>query len=121
MTLDEAINRTGRMVEDLKAEAEYDKRRGFSEEEQKCNEYAKEHLQLASWLKELKERREADRWINVKERLPDKEKKYLVQTESDIVTLAFFEGDYFEHLYGGKICAKYWRPLPELYKESEGE
>lgn len=36
-----------------------------------CLECAKEHEQLAEWLKELKQRREADRWIPVSERLPD--------------------------------------------------
>lgn len=86
-----------------------------------CLDCAAEHDQLASWLEELKERREADKWISVKDKLPDKAKKYLVQTEYDVVTFAFFEGDYFEHLNGGKLCVKYWRPLPESYKESEAE
>lgn len=34
-------------------------------------ECAKDHEQLAAWLEELAERREADRWIPVSEKLPD--------------------------------------------------
>lgn len=36
-----------------------------------CKECAAEHDQLATWLTELEERREADRWISVKDKLPD--------------------------------------------------
>ena len=36
-----------------------------------CRECATEHEQLAAWLEELAERREADKWIPVSERLPD--------------------------------------------------
>lgn len=37
----------------------------------KCLECVAEHEKIAEWLTELKERREADRWIPVSERLPD--------------------------------------------------
>lgn len=36
-----------------------------------CQELANYHEQLAEWLTELQERREADRWIPVSERLPE--------------------------------------------------
>ena len=38
---------------------------------------------LADWLTELQERREADRWIPVSERLPDTDGRYLVLLEKD--------------------------------------
>lgn len=46
-----------------------------------CKKCASEHEQLASWLEELQERREADRWIPVSERLPDTDGRYLVLLE----------------------------------------
>ena len=38
---------------------------------EECLECASEHEQLAGWLEELADRREADKWISVKERTPD--------------------------------------------------
>lgn len=42
---------------------------------------ANEHRQLAEWLKELKERRENDRWILVSERLPEVGQAVIVTTK----------------------------------------
>ena len=49
----------------------------------KCKECAKEHEQLASWLTELKERREADGWnvIHTEEDLPKEDGFYLTTVE----------------------------------------
>lgn len=79
-----------------------------------CLECANDHEQLAKWLTELKARREADRWIPVSERLPEKEGDYLICTPSgDVDTNAFMFGQ-FTRPY---VIA--WRHLPEPYKESE--
>lgn len=65
MTLDEAIKHCEEKAKELsdKAYAEWGK--GMTEEEAyDCNECAREHEQLAEWLKELKARREADNDID---------------------------------------------------------
>lgn len=46
----------------------------------KCLECAAEHEQLAAWLEELSERREADRWISIKTRpLTEEEKQNAIE------------------------------------------
>ena len=89
-----------------------------SEVEQKeiadCLECAKEHEQLAEWLTELKERREADRWIPVSERLPNKEGRYWITDNEGLET-----DDIFSEVYGFmgfNVIA--WQPLPGPYKEN---
>ena len=81
-------------------------------------------LQIAvDSIEELKERREADRWISVTERLPE-------QTTAYLVTIKFIE-DYEECIMTDKVLynIKYgwntadeviaWKPLPEPYKEND--
>lgn len=61
MTLEEAIKHCEEKAKELsdKAYAEWGK--SMTEEEAyDCNECAREHEQLARWLRELKERREKD-------------------------------------------------------------
>ena len=86
-----------------------------------CLERAEYNEQLAEWLTELQERREAERWIPVIEKLPEKDGIYLV---------TFFTG-----LFNTRLCTTasyylkcgwsmenviYWRPLPKA-PESEAE
>ena len=76
-------------------------------------ECATEHEQLADWLTELQERREADRWRPVSERLPNKEGRYWITDNEGLVT-----DDIFSEVYGFmgfNVIA--WKPLPEPYKE----
>ncbi len=85
-----------------------------------CLECAEEHEQLAGWLEELVERREADRWILVSERLPEESDFYLVTMVDEyhtyVLTLFFMKGmpDMWEH--DKRVTA--WKPLPKPY-ESE--
>lgn len=72
LTLDEAIKHCHEKARELKADTELFKRvKATSEKIKDCEECANEHEQLAEWLTELKERREADKWIPVSERLPE--------------------------------------------------
>ena len=99
-----------------------------------CLECAEEHEQLAEWLKELKQRREADRWIPVSERLPEEYDSYLVMWRS--LTEGFpdrlfyeiceYEPDEYEWERieqageaGAEIVA--WMPLPERYEPKENK
>ena len=87
-----------------------------------CDERAAEHEQLAAWLTELKERREADRWIPVSERLPENDEYVLVYDNSDMFVAWFskklgwcsFDGDFDEHT---PIIA--WKPLPKPYESED--
>lgn len=57
MTLDEAIKHCKEKAKDLRQQADFIQ---VQEEMDDCYECAQEHEQLAGWLTELKERREAD-------------------------------------------------------------
>ena len=81
MELDEAIKHCHERAEENRKKADewYAGGCSFAQVEgNDCLECAKEHEQLAGWLTELKERREADRWIPVSERLPEEYGGYLV-------------------------------------------
>ena len=80
MTLNEAIkNAEEEAKEQDKLCKRYDGASGYlrshneairTTDAKKCEKCAHEHLQLAEWLKELKQVREKKRWIPVSERLP---------------------------------------------------
>lgn len=60
MTLDEAILHYEEKAKELSDKAYEEWGKSMTEEQAyACNECAREHEQLAKWLKELKERREA--------------------------------------------------------------
>ena len=124
MTLDEAIKHCKEKAKELSDKAYAEVNKTMTEDEAyECNECAREHEQLAEWLTELKERREADRWIPVSEKLPE-------QTSTYLVTIKFIE-DYEECIMTDKVLynIKYgwntadevtaWKPLPEAYKEND--
>ena len=71
MTLDEAIAHAKEVASKVRKNGNYLHFRGNERIANECEECAKEHEQLADWLTELQERREADKWISVKERTPD--------------------------------------------------
>ena len=88
-----------------------------------CLDCAEDHEQLVAWLTELQERREADRWIPVSERLPEKEGWYLVDRKERTSSIQYFFFSTVNHkpYWSGECKVYYWRPLPEPYKESEDE
>lgn len=112
--LDEAIKHCKEVAEKLRDDAEsrfYD--------EDSCLACADEHEQLAEWLTELQERREADRWnvIHSKEDLPKESGKCLVSLDFGDVSIDFYDKDWGFVCYVGNVIA--WKPLPKPYTESE--
>ena len=101
-----------------------------------CLKRAAEHEQRAEWLTELQERREAERWISVKERLPEPQKPnddiynpncsdyVLVCIEwwngQKVIDIACYIFDDEEWEYQGSDESEViaWKPLPKPY-ESE--
>ena len=80
-------------------------------------ETAENDKKIVAWLTELQERREADRWISVKDKLPDKEGKCLVFTDYGDVTMdSFVDGMFVCNL--GNVT--HWKPLTKA-PESEGK
>lgn len=134
MEMNEAIAHAREKAEELKKDADYfDAPYGMdtSARTQRL-ECAKEHEQLASWLTELAERREADRWIPVRERLPDAQEEGDDFSEWVLVTLyigknnyavgrayyCFSEQRWYSDRLGiGEITA--WKPLPKPYESEE--
>lgn len=125
LTLDEAIVRFEAVSKANRSRAE-SYNRGEDYEQIKANECAacaEEHEQLASWLTELQERREADRWIPASERLPE-------QTTTYLVTIKFIE-DYEECIMTDLVIYNIkhgwmtvdeviaWKPLPEPYERGD--
>ena len=140
MTLDEAIKHAEEVAEE-KEEQAWEAQ--LQEEYRICKDCAKEHRQLAEWLKELKQLRKqtkTGRWIPCSERLPEDDKKqYIVQKTNGFIDILGFTKDAYKldkydfAEYKGKnkqLFYKYdseygyiewkceaWQPLPEPYKE----
>lgn len=78
-------------------------------------ERARYNEQLASWLEELAERREADKWISVDEALPEKAGWYLVDRKERIFSIQYFFFGLADHkpYWSGECKVYYWRPLPK--------
>jgi hypothetical protein len=138
MTIDEAIKHCEEVAEEQdKLCKQYDDASRYARSHNKdivsanakkcleCFECAKEHRQLAEWLKELKQLREQTRWIPVSERLPEESTAVLVwcPERKNIYCACYKEkqwwifGAYFEKVTL-KIIA--WMPLPKPY-EAESE
>lgn len=101
-----------------------------------CNECAKDNEQIADWLTELAERREADRWIPVSERLPETTNLILLSVKHETLTRTHraVYGGYYDNKFltvnsvevegcfveGCNTKVEAWQPLPKPY-ESEAE
>ena len=74
MSIDEAIKHSEEVAEKYERHLKIYENMDddlFRVEKNECKNCAKEHRQLAGWLKELKQLREQTRWIPVSERLPE--------------------------------------------------
>ena len=69
MEIDEAIKHATEVAERQERASSFWHK--GSKNYENCLECAKEHRQLATWLKELKQLREQTRWIMVSEKLPE--------------------------------------------------
>ena len=142
MTLDEAIEHAEEVAEE-KEEQAWEAQ--LQEEYITCKDCAKEHRQLAEWLKELKQLRKqpkTGRWIPVSEKLPEDDKKqYIVQKTNGFIDILGFTKDAYKldkydfAEYKGKNKQLFyeddseygyieweceaWQPLPEPYKERD--
>ena len=147
MTLDEAIKHAEEVAEE-KEEQAWEAQ--LQEEYITCKDCAKEHRQLAEWLKELKQLRKqpkTGRWIPCSERLPEERDWYLAvfeEVDTGFIGLPYIadylmgkhtiyttEDGWIIHnctdIKGGaseyykKLRCVAWQPLPEPYKaETEG-
>ena len=83
---------------------------------------AENWVQVADWLTELADRREADRWIPVSEKLPPVNSEVIV-TDRNVLTsyqATYVGNDYWEcdnGTFNDRIVA--WKWFPETYKERE--
>lgn len=146
MTLDEAIKHAEEVAEE-KEEQAWEAQ--LQEEYITCKDCAKEHRQLAEWLKELKQLRKQTKtghWIPCSERLPEERDWYLAvfeEVDTGFIGLPYIadylmgkhtiyttEDGWIIHnctdIEGGaseyykKLRCVAWQPLPEPYKaESE--
>ena len=133
MTLDEAIKHAEEVAEKFESlheryENMAEDRLLFRVEENECKNCAKEHRQLAEWLKELKQLREQTGWIPCDIRLPKQNeyignvcKYYLIQDEYGDMCVARYTKKGWHPIeslfFLDDVIA--WMPLPERY-EYEG-
>lgn len=130
MTLDEAIKHAEEVADAKLQDAELSEIQGCYNNAKKCVQYAKEHRQLAEWLKELKQLREQTRWTPVSKKSPKNGERLidddvLVSCEDGKVRIGFCMGEdeigNREWAAGGKIFSEpvAWMPLPKPYEPQE--
>lgn len=125
--VDEAITHCKEKVEELKKVADY--LDADTSARTDCLECASDHEQLAAWLEELKQRRNADRWIPISERLPNRNGVYIVTRIIEgtrIVDASYFDG---QNTWHNDVCVNHGRPYlndivawkirPEPYEEGK--
>jgi len=122
MTLDEAIAHAREVAEEQRTQAELSECTDLNYRASACLECAEEHEQLAEWLTELQERREADRWISVKERMPEPRVEVMVYCPERKTQYCAFYADKHWQIFGsydtvwGEVT--HWKTLPKA-PESE--
>ena len=141
MTLDEAIKRAEEVAEEKEKLANaYESFKDYGNPKssitsghEKCLRCAKEHRQLAEWLKELKQLRGQARWIPVSERLPNhdeyiKNNGLFIVSDGNRSYSEWYDNLYDKRRFGEPTMSGFhvdravtaWMPLPEPYKaESE--
>lgn len=143
MELNEAIEHATQTSRNLKAEAKEWQGCAIQStgktKAKECLECAAEHEQLAEWLTELQERREADRWIPVSESLPEPQKPnddiynpncsdYVLvciewwngQKDIDIACY-IFDDEEWEYQGSDESEVIAWKPLPKPYESEDNQ
>lgn len=135
MTLDEAIKHAEEAADKNEREKqkwerwlEHDSDNRAVAEKESCELCAKEHRQLAEWLKELKRLKEQTSWIPITKRPPDEYGRYLISTDDGMVEIvnygdtndlpneiAFYQWD-DEEWQCWKPNVTAWMPRPKPYK-----
>ena len=115
MTLDEAIKHCEEVAEELRnvdmgeLDALYcGDTECIEARKNDCIECARDHKQLAEWLKELKQLREQTRWTPCSERLP-KENEY----EGDVCKYYLIQDEYGD-MYVAHLSSVGWIPINSL-------
>jgi len=137
MTLDEAIKHAEEVACKKESEAECIRSWGQENDTKKwaisCEKYAKEHRQLAEWLKELKQLRKQTRWIPCSERLPEEDGQYLItvkyKPEADYENIYAEHGEWIDgrwDMFCFGHCGEVegivaWMPLPAPFEPQESE
>lgn len=127
MTLEEAIKHCEEVAADLESETDE-----VTELYDDC-ECREEHLQLAEWLTELKERRNGG-WISCKDRMPEANEPvlFIFNTESGFKAVMYGWHETIKGLGSGWHQAgvggaradeevTHWMPLPEPPKDGDTE
>lgn len=85
--------------------------------------YVEEQEQLVSWLIELKELKEANRWISVKERMPEPRVAVMIYCPSRKNQFCAYYDYELWHIFGGYSTIleeiTHWKPLSQNPEESE--
>lgn len=133
MILDEAIKHAEEVAEEKEKEAWEAQLQEEYKTIKSCKECAKEHRQLAEWLKELKQLREHTRWIPCSKRLPEEDGQYLItvkyKPEADYENIYAEHGEWHDgrwDMFCFGHCGEVedivaWMPLPEPYEPQESE
>lgn len=125
--LDEAIKHAEEVAEKNEKKASWFWGKEGNPNYENCVECAKEHRQLAAWLKELKQLREQSRWIPISEGLPKETGWYYVSFKTYHGEIETFELCYRQpenYWTGHDISIKAldnkdivaWMPRPQPYQ-----
>jgi hypothetical protein len=131
-TLDEAIKHCEEVAEKNERQASYFHNKEGNPFYEDCIKCAKEHRQLAEWLRELEQLRKQTKWVPVSERLPKERGVYIVTEKVFSVTdkehtgrfnlmteQAEFDNGKWRRASFYEVIA--WKPLLKPYQEEKVE
>lgn len=120
-SIDEAIEKYNEFIESENATAR-ELRANNDNSARYYEETAENDKKIVEWLTELQERREADRWIPVSEKLPEKDGYYLITRLNYGEAVTDKRSFNRRNGYGSFVCNNVtaWKEMPKPY-ESEGE